>query len=151
MTDVLLVKPGVPAEVELDAVPGATYSATVASVDPNPTTSTRGGVTYGVRLALAPGKSADGSPAPEPRPGMSAVADLQVRAAQDAVAVPVSAVFRDGKRDSVWVVSDGAARKRPVTLGAQGDATVEVADGLRAGERVVVKGTDTVVDGQQVP
>ena len=35
-TDVLLVKPGVPASAELDAVPDAAYEAAVTTVDPAP-------------------------------------------------------------------------------------------------------------------
>ncbi len=45
-TDVFLVKPGVKAEAELDAVPGGRYPATVASVGLSPTQSARGGVSY---------------------------------------------------------------------------------------------------------
>ena len=54
-TDVLLVQAGVPASAELDAVPDATYDAAVTSIDPTPTTSSRGGVTYVVRLSLGRG------------------------------------------------------------------------------------------------
>ncbi len=44
-TDVLLVEPGVPATVELDAVPGrGRYPATVAAVDVTPTRRAGGGV-----------------------------------------------------------------------------------------------------------
>ncbi len=89
-TDVLLVRPGVPASAELDAVPDAQYEAAVTTIDPAPTSSTRGGVTYVVRLSLGRGSAADGSTAPTPRPGMSAVVDLQVRTARDAVAVPAA-------------------------------------------------------------
>lgn len=151
-TDVLLVKPGVPAEVELDAVPGATYAATVTSVDIAPTTSGRGGVSYTARLSLGGGTSPDGSPAPTPRPGMSAVADLLVREARDVVAAPASAVFKDGQRDAVWVLdAGGALRKRPVRLGAQGEDSLQVVEGLQPGERVVVRGADTVSEGQRLP
>ena len=52
-TDVLLVKAGVQATVELDAVPDGDYTATVHAVDLLPTTSARGGVSYKVRLDLA--------------------------------------------------------------------------------------------------
>jgi hypothetical protein len=149
-TDVLLVRPGVAADAELDAVPGASYAATVTSTDLAPTTSTRGGVAYQVRLSLGGGTTVDGDPAPEPRPGMSAVADLRVRSAEGAIAVPSAAIVRDGQRDSVWVVVDGAARRRPVRLGAQGDATVQVVDGLRVGETIVVRGADRVEDGQEI-
>ncbi|MEK8109185.1 HlyD family efflux transporter periplasmic adaptor subunit [Micromonospora sp. M12] len=65
-TDVLLVKAGVTATVELDAVTGASYDATVRSVDVLPTSSAQGGVTYRVRLALGAGKLAEDEPAPAP-------------------------------------------------------------------------------------
>ena len=150
-TDVFLVRKGVRADVELDAVPDARYSATVTAVDLSPTESARGGVTYRVRLALGPGTHADGRAAPRPRPGMSAVADLRVRSATGAVAVPAAAVIRQGARDAVWVVENGRARARVVTLGAQGDDIVQVAEGLAEGERVVVRGADVVEQGERVP
>jgi HlyD family secretion protein len=149
-TDVLLVKAGVRADVELDAVPGATYAATVQSVDLQPTTSTRGGVSYVVRLSLGGGRTETGDAAPVPRPGMSAVTSLKVRTAEQAVAVPVAAVFAEGRRDAVWVVEDGVARKRLVELGAEGESSVEVVSGLEEGERVVVGGADRVTDGERL-
>jgi HlyD family secretion protein len=145
------VQPGVPASAELDAVPDATYQAEVDSIDPTPTSSSRGGVTYLVRLSLGPGTAPGGTSAPTPRPGMSAVVDLQVRTARDAVAVPAATVFRDGRHDAVWVVKNGVARERTVRLGAQGQSRVQVLEGLKVGERVVVRGADRVRDGQQVP
>jgi multidrug efflux pump subunit AcrA (membrane-fusion protein) len=150
-TDVFLVKPGVKAEAELDAVPGARYPATVASVGLSPTQSARGGVSYRARLTLSDGTMPDGSRAPTPRPGMSAVADLQVRTAQDAVSVPATAVVRDGDRESVWVLDDGSrARRRNVTVGTQGDDRVAITAGLRVGEQVVVRGADQVREGQEL-
>jgi len=150
-TDVLLVKPGVLASVNFDAVPDATYSATVEGLGLAPVTTAGGGVTYRVRLRLGPGRLADGGPAPRPRPGMSAVAELEVRRALGAVAVPASAVVREGTRDAIFVVVDGRARHRIVTLGAQGDEQVQVVEGVRVGDRVVVRGADSVRDGQKVP
>jgi HlyD family secretion protein len=150
-TDILLVAPGVTASVELDAVPGARYEATVRSVDLLPTTSARGGVSYRVRLSTGAGKFADGRAAPTPRPGMSAVAHLAVRAARDAVAVPAAAVFSSGGRDSVWVVRDGKAVRTPVTVGVSGQDLVQVVAGVSAGDRIVVRGADRVHVGQQLP
>ncbi len=150
-TDVFLVRRGVRAAVELDAVPGARYRGIVTAVDLSPTASVRGGVTYRVRLALGPGTLAEGGPAPPPRPGMSAVADLRVRTARDAVAVPAAAIVRQGARDAVWVIdSRGRARTRVVTLGAQGDDVVQVTRGLEPGERIVVRGADVVTEGQRL-
>lgn len=150
-TDVFLVKPGVKAEAELDAVPGGRYPATVASVGLSPTQSARGGVSYRARLTLAGGTMPDGSRAPTPRPGMSAVADLEVRTAADAVSVPATAIVRDGDRDAVWVVEDSHAHRRNVTVGTQGEDQVAVTAGLRVGEQVVVRGVDQVREGQELP
>lgn len=149
-TDVFLVKPGITAQAELDAVPGATYPATVRSVELAPTTSSRGGVTYRVNLLLAAGREVDGAAAPRPRPGMSAVVDLRVRSAEGAVAVPAAAVIRRGQRDAVWVVRDGRARAAVVTLGAQGDEMVEVRSGVDEGAEIVVRGADVVREGEQL-
>ncbi|KAB1905718.1 efflux RND transporter periplasmic adaptor subunit [Micromonospora sp. AMSO1212t] len=150
-TDVLLVRAGVPASVELDAVTGATYDATVRSVDVLPTSSARGGVTYRVRLDLGAGRLGEAEAAPAPRPGMNAVVRLRVREATDAVAVPASAVFSTDGRDAVWVLRDGRADRVPVTVGVQGQDLVQIVDGVRAGDRVVVRGADQVRDGQELP
>lgn len=149
-TDVLLVKPGTTAVVEVDAVPDATYPATVTAVDLAPATSSGGGVTYSVRLALRGGRTANDEPAPAPRPGMSAVVDLEVRTAKDVVSVPTSAVLRDEGRDVVFVVERGKAVRREVRTGAQGEDLVEVTAGLEPGARVVVRDADRLSDGQDV-
>jgi HlyD family secretion protein len=150
-TDVLLVRKGVTADVELDAVPGAVYRAVVRNVDLSPTGAGGAGVEYVVRLDLGGGTLADGAPAPRPLPGMSAVALLRVSVAKQAAAVPVSAVFRDGDLDAVWVVEDGEASAQVVTLGAQGEDYVEVLEGVQVGDSIVVGGADQVAAGQQVP
>lgn len=150
-TDILLVRRGVKADIELDAVPGAVYAAVVRNVDLSPTTGSGAGVGYVVRLDLGGGTLPDGSPAPRPRPGMSAVALLRVNISRDVPAVPVSAVFRDGDLDSVWVLEDGEAAARAVTLGAQGEEYLEVLDGVQLGDEIVVRGADQVSEGQQVP
>ncbi len=149
-TDVLLVQSGQSATVELDAVPDATYPATVAAVDVTPTASAGGGVTYRVRLTLAGGQTADGDPAPKPKPGMSAIVDLQVRTSQQVLAVPSAAVVRDDGKDAVFVVEDGRVQRVEVTLGAQGEDVVEVTRGLDGGEQVVVRDADRLEDGQAV-
>ena len=149
-TDVLLVKPGGAATAELDAAPGATYRATVRSVDLLPTTSAQGGVSYRVRLDLGRGTYRGGRTAPAPRPGMSAVVRLRVNQAVDAVTVPASAIVSAEGRDTVWTVRDGKAARVPVTLGVQGEDVVQVTSGIADGQRVVVSGADQVKSGQEL-
>ncbi|BBH71045.1 RND transporter [Actinoplanes sp. OR16] len=143
-TDVLLVEPGVAADVELDAAPGVAYTAEVRSSDLLPTTSARGGVSYRVRLDL---KGSD----PQPRPGMSAIVRLRVRQAEDAVTVPASAIISVDGEDTVWTVEDGRFVAAPVRLGVQGEDTVQVVSGVEAGQAVVVAGADQVDAGDEVP
>jgi HlyD family secretion protein len=148
-TDVLLVKPGGPATAEFDAVTGATYQATVRSIDLLPATSATGGVSYRVRLDLGKGTGDDGGAAPTPRPGMSAVVRLRVRQATDAVTVPVSAVVNADGKSAVWAVRDGHYQQVPVTIGVQGEDVVQVTGGLAAGQRIVVSGADRVHPGDK--
>jgi len=150
-TDVLLVEPGVTASVELDAATGARYDATVRSVDLLPTPSARGGVAYRVRLSLSGGEYGDGRAAPTPRPGMSAVAHLSVREASEAVAVPAAAVFTVDGQDSVWAVRGGRAQRVAVTVGVAGQDLVQILSGLGAGDRIVIRGTDRVQAGTELP
>lgn len=149
-TSILKVAPGVTAGVQLDAVPDATYSATVLSIDSQGQSSSRGGVTYRVRLSLGSGTLGDGSPAPVPRAGMSAVADLKVADKQHVLSVPAAAVVHDGDQDIVWLVTSGVAHRHVVRLGAQGDTAVEVASGLNSGDVIVTAGADKVHDGQKL-
>jgi len=144
-TDVLLVKPGIAAEVELDAAPGSRYAATVQSVDILPSTSSQGGVSYRIRLTL---RASDG--APTPRPGMNAVAHLAVRSVTGAVTVPAAAVVNADGRDAVWVVRGGRAERVDVSVGVSGQDRVQIISGLAETDRVVVRGTDRVRAGQQV-
>jgi HlyD family secretion protein len=150
-TDVLQVKRGGSARVELDAAPGATYAATVTGVGATPAQSSGGGVTYKVTLTLRAGTYAGGGAAPRPKPGMSAVADLQVREARSALSVPSSAIVTSGQNATVWVVAGGHAERRVVRLGAQGDALAQIVSGLGEGERIVVRGADSVRQGQRLP
>jgi multidrug efflux pump subunit AcrA (membrane-fusion protein) len=149
-TSILQVTPGITADVQLDAVPDGDYPATVISIDSQGEASSRGGVTYRVRLSLGGGKLGDGSAAPVPRPGMSAVADLQVANKSHVLAVPSAAIVHDGNQDTVWLVTSGTAHRHVVRLGAQGDTTVEVSSGLSAGDVIVTSGADKVHDGQKL-
>lgn len=144
-TDVLLVAPGITADVDLDAAPGVAFEATVGTVDLLPTPSARGGVAYRIRLSFHAKQSGSVG---QPRPGMSAVAHLRVRSAVDAVAVPAGAVFGSDLGETVWVLRDGAAVRQAVKVGVQGADLVQILSGVEPGERVVVSGTDHVTAGQ---
>lgn len=147
-TDIALVKVGQPADVQLDAFPGASFSARVRriAVAPSSSQSAAGGVTYEVDLVLA---SADG---PSPRVGMTATADIQVRQAREALSVPGSAlVGRDRGQQAVFVIEGGKVHLRDVRVAVDGEDRAAIAAGLRQGERVVSRGAERLHDGERWP
>ncbi len=147
-TDIALVKVGQPADVQLDAFPGASFSAKVRriAVAPSSSQSAAGGVTYEVDLVLAAG----GGPAP--RVGMTATADIQVRQARDSLSVPGSALIgRDRGQQAVFVIEGDKVHLRDVRVSVDGDDRAAIAAGLRAGERVVSRGAERLHDGESWP
>jgi multidrug efflux pump subunit AcrA (membrane-fusion protein) len=147
-TDIALVKPGQPADVQLDAFPGASFSARVrrVAVAPSSSQSAAGGVTYEVDLVLAP------SDGPAPRVGMTATADIQVRQARDSLSVPGSALIgRDRGQQAVFVIEGGKVHLRDVQVLVDGDERAAIAAGLRPGERVVSRGAERLHDGESWP
>jgi len=87
-------------------------------------------------------------------PGTSATAAIQLPGRQTALVVPRDALLRypDGTH-SVFVVRDSGGgttvEERRVTLGRGGER-IEVLDGLAPGERVVVRGNESLRNGQAV-
>ena len=77
------------------------------------------------------------------RPGMSVRADIYTRSRENTLAIPVQAVLYDedtGGEDEqtyVFVMRDGKAVRRNVSVGIASDSDQEIIDGLEAGERVI--------------
>ncbi|SKA46938.1 membrane fusion protein, Cu(I)/Ag(I) efflux system [Chitinophaga eiseniae] len=75
------------------------------------------------------------------QPGQQASILLPVKSKNDVLALPVDAVIRDGKGTHVWIEkSKGKFEPRMVTTGMENYDAVEIADGLAAGDKVVVTG-----------
>lgn len=69
---------------------------------------------------------------------------------RDSVVVPEEAVISRSDRNFVFVVEDGRAIEREVQLGVRQVGAVEVLDGVAAGDKVIVRGTDKVRSGAPV-
>ncbi|TAH50480.1 MAG: efflux RND transporter periplasmic adaptor subunit [Betaproteobacteria bacterium] len=127
--DLARLRVGQTASVTFDAFPGRRFEARVGYLYPTLDTATR---STRVRLEL---DNRDGAL----RPGMYAQVELAVGGAQPVTTVPDSAVIDDGRRQVVLLaLGDGRFRPQPVRLGARGGDFVEVVDGVKPGERVVV-------------
>ncbi|CAM3840810.1 efflux RND transporter periplasmic adaptor subunit [Roseateles saccharophilus] len=72
------------------------------------------------------------------RPQMLAQFTIELQAASDAPAVPENALAREGDGSiSAWVTKDGQSfTRRKVVTGMTQDGSVQIVDGLKAGERI---------------
>jgi membrane fusion protein, multidrug efflux system len=84
------------------------------------------------------------------RPGQFVNVDIVTETLAERITLPRTAVLVDGAVPRVFVIQDGQAVEREVSLGyARGDR-VEVATGLAAGDTVVVIGQDNLRPGVPV-
>lgn len=83
------------------------------------------------------------------KPGMFMTVGLQ-RDRGDVLMAPEQSIVPEGSRQYVYVVSEGLAEKRQVSLGRRIPGYVVISDGIAAGESVVTEGTHKVRDGAQV-
>ena len=143
-TEASALRAGAPASLSVTALGGRSFAATVHSVG---RTADEGTGTYPVELWLD-------NPDGVLRAGMVTRVRLPNDDAEAVLRVPRSALVRRGGTLAVFVVEGpvGAldARVREVRVGRQGGESVELLEGVRAGERVVIEGQFALSDGAPV-
>ncbi|GAB4274890.1 MAG: efflux RND transporter periplasmic adaptor subunit [Deferrisomatales bacterium] len=134
------VRPGTPARLGFDARAGAPVEGVVGRVFPELDPKTR---TRTVEIPLPEGLGVTA--------GMFARATLTLERATATVVIPEGALVTTPQgKNAVFVVADGVARRRPVTIGIVDRGRVQVAAGLAHGEAVVVEGHENLKDDAAV-
>jgi len=64
--------------------------------------------------------------------------------------VPASALFRVGDQWTVFVIDNGKARRRSVSVGRSSGLAMQVLDGLQPGEQVILHPDDRIEEGVRV-
>lgn len=145
-TEVVLIRPGQPAVIRVDAIPNREYHGRVIEVGSSGfSRPQQPDVTFfKVEILLD-------DPDDALRPVMSLRAEIETATRSKVLVVPIQAVVErdekkkdaaDGDRDEdagkvVFVVENGVARARPVTTGISDETRVEIVSGLKGGEKVV--------------
>lgn len=133
-------KVGQPVTVELWTQPDQRFTGRIRELSPAADPKSR---TFAARIAFTAGKV----PA---ELGQSARVFIQT-ADFIALSVPLSAVTAENGATYVWVLgANNTLKKVPVRVGAFGEKTVPVLEGLNASDWVVAAGVHVLLEGQQV-
>jgi RND family efflux transporter MFP subunit len=126
--DVTRLSPGQVVDTQVESVPGLSMKGVVDRLAPQSTikNSVKG---YAARIAM---KAID----PRVRPGMTANVTIPVASSENAVAIPIAAVFTEQGERFVYVKEGDSFERRPVRIGIADYDYVEVLSGLTGGEIV---------------
>lgn len=156
--DIVNVRLGQPAEIQVDALPGTVVNGIVREIGSSANASGAGTADQKTEFEIKIGIT---DPLETLRPGMTATADIVTRTNEGALSAPLQSVAlrtidqlarkgekrkdaearfkadRDGFVEVVFVIEQGKANARQVTTGIQSDELIEVLSGLEEGEEVV--------------
>lgn len=133
------LKPGQPAILAVDALPGKTFTGKVDRVAP---VVDSGSGTFRVVLAFAGGGVL--------QPGMFGRIKIDYDQRTDALVVPRSALLDDENDPAVFAIRNGKAARVPVKLGYTDGAWAEIRTGLKQGDKVVTAGKVALREGSEV-
>ncbi len=128
------------AVVRVDAVPEAQFSARILRISPTVDSRT------GTFRATARIENPEGLLAP----GMFARFSIVCETRRDALVLPREAIVREDNDSVVYVVRDGSAERRTVTIGIESGGMAEILEGLSPEDRVVITGQAVLRDGSRV-
>lgn len=134
------LRKGQSVEVSTDAMPGQTFKGTLDAIDPLLDASGRA-ISLRARLENTDLKL---------RPGMFVRVRLAFGGERQGLAVPEEALVPAGDDNFVFRVVEGKAQRVMVKVGQRRGATVEITEGLKAGDEVVSAGQLKLRDGVPV-
>jgi HlyD family secretion protein len=142
--EVALLRPGMPARVTVDSIPGRTFPATVREIIPVADRTSRA---FRVRVAVLNGRGQ--LPA-----NAFARARVNVGARASALVINKDAIQTEAGDRYVWLI-DGpvgsqTAKRQPVQVGLVDERYAEITEGLKPGQQVVAAGSPAIIEGTPV-
>ena len=133
------LKPGLPVQLQVDAMPGKTFTGTVDRIAP---VVDSGSGTFRVISTFEGGGVL--------QPGMFGRLQIDYDNRADALVVPRVALLEDEGDPAVFVVRDNKVARVPVKLGYMDGGWAEIRDGVKLGDQVVIAGKTALRDGSVV-
>jgi len=84
------------------------------------------------------------------KPGMFVKAEIVVQQRDSALVIPKEVILTEGKRKVVFIAKNTTAEKRYIRTGIETLNEVEVIEGLKEEERLIIKGFETLKDRTKV-
>ena len=131
---------GQTAELTFDAVPNRAFLGKISLISPYVNAET---ATFAVRIHVTETGGLL-------RPGMFARVAIVYERKPNALQIPRTALLDSDGPPKVFVIKNGKAAERAVKLGLSNGAWIEITDGLKDGEQVVVVGQGAVKPGAAV-
>jgi membrane fusion protein, multidrug efflux system len=138
--EVPFITNGVPVKLTLEEFPGRTFAATVTRFAHALDEATK---TMLTEIEMP-------NPARELRPGAYASVQLEVQRKLDALLIPVQALSAEKAGNFVFTIADSKAKKTPVKTGFNDGTNVEITEGVKPDQPVILVGKQTLNDGQPV-
>lgn len=138
--DIPLLKAGIRAKIQAEAYPGRVFEGKVVRINSALDLTTR---TLQTEINIP-------NPGHLLKPGMFSRIEVTLLEKPGTLTVPRGALIEEGGKRSVFVVEGNQALQRPIVTGVEQDQWVEVLEGLREGDRVIIKGQGSIKDGSKV-
>jgi HlyD family secretion protein len=142
-SDIAKIQAGQPANVSLEAYPEKSFPGMVVKVADTATTNEAGATAFEVTIQMNPVDI-------ELKIGMTGSANLVVAEKKGALVVPVEAIVEKKGKKYIFKVVDSKARLTEVSVGITSETDAEILEGIKTGDKVVVKGAEKLQDGQGV-
>ena len=135
-----LIAKGQPVNFSVESLPGKSFTATVSRLSYALDDATK---TMLIEADLP-------NPKLELRPGMYATVKVGLEKHTDALLIPADALVMEKVNAFAFINDNGKAKKLSLKIGFNDGVRVEVLDGLKGGEPVLLVGKVTLTDGQAV-
>jgi membrane fusion protein, multidrug efflux system len=137
--DTRSVRPGQPATVRLGSDDDASIQGRVERISP---IVDQASGTVKVTIAIEPKQGY--------RPGAFVRVDIRTDTKTDAIVIPKRALVEEDGQSYVYIAEKDSARRTKVELGYQREGIVEIRDGVKPGDNVVVAGQGALKQGGKI-
>lgn len=134
------VKAEQPVYVTHYTLPGDTLSGVISELSPAISTETR---TFKGKILIGNNKL-------KLRPGMFVKADIVVDKADSSIIIPKDVVLSNRRRKYVYIVEKNTALLRDIKTGLEDENNIEILEGLKENDNLVVKGFETLKENSKV-